>query len=557
MPNIASRHQLYKDKTGKMEKTRTVAELSCLTAVFLLFVLTSLIHLNKPGIQYDEVLFVNAALGGIDNSFIAKKIGNLPIMLMPYIGALKAYIYFPIFKIFPVSAYTVRIPVIILGALTLFFTYKYISMIFNNRIALMTILLLVFDASFLFQNRLDLGFVSISLFFKSIALFLLIEGIESGHKKYFVFSLLCFGLGLFNKLDFIWFINALCLSAFIIFFREYTSVLRKNIKALTIVIISFFAFFIFYIYVLKMSYALFDEGPLFSFGLMERFKYQFINLKYTLNGNAAYQYTTNTDLGLKSLFLWIGSFMVLLAFVTSLLQRAGRYDRRIIFFILIFFLILIQIYATSRATGPHHIMMLYPFPHLIVAFSINKIIENFEKSNLDKLIASFAYAAVGVVIASNLYVCYQYINAFGNDRTSVMWSNKIYSLIEYVKENNEKTFVSMDWGFHNQLLAFTKGTVSLKEMVWTFYELDLKKDVKSEKKLIDELICKPDHIFLFHEDKVSHFIKAKQNFFDLLKYHKLGSNLTYRMGVGEKYYYEFYEVDLDDCMANADNELKT
>jgi hypothetical protein len=59
-----------------------------LTVYFLI----SCWSLSLPGLEYDEVLFANAALGHLDESFIAYelKLGTLrlPLMLMNYIGAL-------------------------------------------------------------------------------------------------------------------------------------------------------------------------------------------------------------------------------------------------------------------------------------------------------------------------------------------------------------------------------------------------------------------------------------------------------------------------------------
>ena len=65
-----------------------------------IYLICSLSYIDKPGLYYDETLFVNVALGNEDGSFIDLEapIGpyRIPVMLMPYIGALKSYFYFPI-----------------------------------------------------------------------------------------------------------------------------------------------------------------------------------------------------------------------------------------------------------------------------------------------------------------------------------------------------------------------------------------------------------------------------------------------------------------------------
>jgi hypothetical protein len=84
-----------------------------------LYLVLAFIKICQPGIQYDEILFGNAARGVIDKSFVWYRIGNFPVLLMPYIGGLKAYLYYLIFKIFGVSAYTIRLPMIFLSALAI------------------------------------------------------------------------------------------------------------------------------------------------------------------------------------------------------------------------------------------------------------------------------------------------------------------------------------------------------------------------------------------------------------------------------------------------------
>jgi len=82
----------------RLGRCRPNLALAVLLAIYLLF---SCLHLKRPGLYYDEVLFANAALGNIDHSSVQYewKLGciHLPLMLMSYIGALKAYPFAPIF----------------------------------------------------------------------------------------------------------------------------------------------------------------------------------------------------------------------------------------------------------------------------------------------------------------------------------------------------------------------------------------------------------------------------------------------------------------------------
>ncbi len=126
------------------------------SASFGLYFLFSLIQLELPGLEYDEVLFANAAMGNVDGSFVEWefRIGgqHLPIMLMTYIGALKAYLYAPIFALFGSSVASARVPVIIVGLITLTFTYKLVGAMIGREIALLSLVLLATDPTFIFAT---------------------------------------------------------------------------------------------------------------------------------------------------------------------------------------------------------------------------------------------------------------------------------------------------------------------------------------------------------------------------------------------------------------------
>ena len=76
--------------------------------------------IDIPGLQYDEILFVNAATGEPTNGlFVGRRILGVPVNVMPYMGALKAYLYYPVFKVLGVSPAPIRWPIIILSLVTL------------------------------------------------------------------------------------------------------------------------------------------------------------------------------------------------------------------------------------------------------------------------------------------------------------------------------------------------------------------------------------------------------------------------------------------------------
>src|SRR6266480_4457933 len=122
-----------------------------------LFTFLAAYRIQLPGLYYDEVNFVNASQGAPDNTFIYMKLGSVPLLIMPYLGALKAWIYAPVFHLFGVSPLTVRLPAILLAAVTLLIFYYAIRDALGLIWAVVTIWIMAVDPANLFPSRLDWG----------------------------------------------------------------------------------------------------------------------------------------------------------------------------------------------------------------------------------------------------------------------------------------------------------------------------------------------------------------------------------------------------------------
>ena len=65
----------------------------------------------------DETLYAIPHFQG--GTYAIKILGHeLPLMLLQYVGTLKTWLYYPILSLIPPSSLTVRVPVLFLGAFT-------------------------------------------------------------------------------------------------------------------------------------------------------------------------------------------------------------------------------------------------------------------------------------------------------------------------------------------------------------------------------------------------------------------------------------------------------
>src|SRR5690349_14336334 len=117
----------------------------------LLFFCLGWALLPYPGLQNDEVLFANALfhVPASDVFHLNVLHHQIPLMLLTYMGALKTWIYGPILALFPPSYLTVRLPVLFLGAFTIWLFVRLLGSVHGRRAAWIGGLLLATDTTFL------------------------------------------------------------------------------------------------------------------------------------------------------------------------------------------------------------------------------------------------------------------------------------------------------------------------------------------------------------------------------------------------------------------------
>src|SRR5271167_316885 len=98
----------------------------------VLFVTLALLLIPYAGLQEDELIFSPSIFNpGINDHM---RLGTLivPRMLLTYMGATKTWLFFVIFKLWTPSLYAVRVPVILIYALTIWAFYDVLQMVYSG-----------------------------------------------------------------------------------------------------------------------------------------------------------------------------------------------------------------------------------------------------------------------------------------------------------------------------------------------------------------------------------------------------------------------------------------
>jgi hypothetical protein len=406
----------------------------------------------SPGLQYDEVLFVNAATGEPTNGlFVAKRIFGLPVMLMGYIGALKAYLYYPVFQVFGVSPETVRWPVILASLVTLALTYLVARFTFDRLVSALLVLVMSVDPTFMYLTKLDYGPVALMMVLKVSALFFGLRAVTTGSPRYLWGMGTACALGLFDKLNFIWFLLSLVAAGGALFQAELRAMWRRDRLGLVLplsLLLILTGLATVFLVIPRLAESQEAASPV---GPLERLRYVADLYASTMSGEYLYLLVTKRPVSAGSMMnpvVALGFVGLALASLRAARRAggAGRMlfrDRVLLFHLAIFLLIALQLLITKKAWGPHHIMMLYPF-QLFVTFGAAVGLAG----------TWGALSVAGVLVASGLHVGAAYQRGFRpTAEFEPQWSPVVYELVDYLNRHPADRIVSVDWGTHNQIWA--------------------------------------------------------------------------------------------------------
>lgn len=164
------------------------------------------------GLHYDEVLFVNAATNGFTGSsgaedlFVARRVFGVPVLLMDYIGALKSWVFMPIFAAVHPSVWSIRIPALALGGYGIWVSSKAIKGPFAIYLQPLLAAILATSVTPTLLLTFDFGPVGIAFALQALLIVILVRTVQIPSEERLPLFLLGLSLGLvgiFNKLDFL------------------------------------------------------------------------------------------------------------------------------------------------------------------------------------------------------------------------------------------------------------------------------------------------------------------------------------------------------------------
>jgi 4-amino-4-deoxy-L-arabinose transferase-like glycosyltransferase len=394
-------------------------------------------------------------------------------MVMTYIGTLKTFLYWPIFRILGTGAWTVRFPVVGIGAITIFFFFKLAHASGGGRAAAIGAFLLATDPVFLLTNTLDWGPVALEHVFLVTGCWLLYRfetrfGTYDGPKgRYWTLAagFFCWGLGLWNKAIFVWALSGIAAGGVAVFWPEIRRALRPRLMAIAAAGFLCGAMPLI-IYNLSHANATVTENahldPRSVIG-------KWIQVENAANGSSLFNYMAGEDWWPnpkppQSLHgraaVWIrehlgehrrtGMYYVLGAL---LLAAPWWWKYRAARFSLVFMTVSWLLMALTRDAGAsaHHVVLLWPFPILFAAVALASLPWK-----------PLAWAAGAGMILMNLLVVNQYVAQFERDGSGDVFTDAIYPLSATLDAYADRTLYLIDWGMFDNLNLLHEGRLNLR-----------------------------------------------------------------------------------------------
>ena len=468
-------------------------------------------HVRAPGLFYDEAVQVGAAKDFITGrahehypGYRAIDLGGrpLPLFIQSYYGALKAWMLVPAFALGGFSLAVFRLASLAWGLLALLLFMLWVNRWQGNRLAIVAGTLLAFDPSWFFSTIMDWGPVIPGFVCKFLMFDFALRWYRGGDARHAFAAAACAGLGFFAKVDFAVVVAGTGLAAAVA-----APGLVTRIRSRPVVLAAAAAGFV------LGSLPMLANVPSILAGLRGETGHQppewpekvqtFLAMydgsyfrRVMACGGVFTAIYEIPPAAMSPFGLAVAGSLIVLIMLAWRDGLPGTVRQAAIFTSLAIVLITAGTLGTPGAVRLHHTISVYPFPHLAVAMAALVLFDRFPIPRTRAAARLFVAAAIPLLLlAGNLVEIRRtqaLVQATGGRG---LWSNSLDRFCAEVRDRDDLTIVSLDWGFNEQLIALTDRP-RLVEPIWAF---------AVSGRIPDRLPTDPGVVYLLHPENYGYF----------------------------------------------------
>jgi len=535
-------------------------EIALLALICSLFFVLASYHIELPGLYYDEALDVvptmQLATGQrVEEHRSIEVLGHrLPIMVSEYVGPVSTYLTLPFFLLFGVSVFSLRLATIVFAVGTIIFAFYFLKPFFNRKVAFLAAFLLAVNPAFIMWSRQGNHVSSLMSFMATGSLTCFYRWYKKRKDFYLYVGSFLLGLGLCQKIIFLWFIMALGLAVLtqkinlreVVSFRTWIGEMAGKaagfgIKRFGLSLLAFcvgLSMMLWYnlttpgtIRMILSNLVVTSKGTN-NLAFLTNFLKRVEDFRQVLSGGL-FSYTG----GSYANQLYVPLFMVAFLFclVVSLLpiksinrwkitSRGGSHaadsrawepallqnfhllsiKKKRRFVLILFITLFVFSCFTIGGLSPHHLLILLPLPQVMISLFVcdaEVLLRGVHSSDwVEKILSVASLAVVMVIVVLDLGVIRNYHVAMNETGGVGMFSDAIYDLADYLEDNDITTPLAVDWGFGKNIQFLTKGAVNPVEIFQ--YSSEPEEEFSRE---VFKRLSNPNNLYLFHSAQFAAF----------------------------------------------------
>jgi hypothetical protein len=481
----------------------------------LLFILMGFAFIPQAGIHNDEALFSSGIYQQLGIAHGIKIFGHrIPVMLMSYLGCLKSWIYAPIFRFWKPSTFSLRVPVILAAATTIWLFWSLLCRIAGYRAATAGSALLASDTLFLMTSCFDWGPVVLQHLLLVSGALCLVRFHQERTPRFLAAGFFLFGLALWDKALFAWILSGMVVAAVLALSHELWKSL--NLRNLFISATAFClgaAPLIFYNVFFPLetfrSNAAFDSSDAPGKNRM---------LLSTFSGTALFGFIPRSDAAghprdphgmIENISIRIsdltagqpagffGYALLVAALLFPLLWRTPARKPMAFAFIAMAVAWIEMLYAKGAGGSVHHAILLWPFPALFVSVAFAEASRRIGPIGMPLLAAVLVY-----LVGANLLVTNEYFARLVRNGGGETWTDAIYPLSDSLRRVKARTIYINDWGILDVLRMLNRGRLPLRVGSHPLSKPQLDAE---DRRMVWKSISEPESIFVGHTDAAEQF----------------------------------------------------
>ena len=486
----------------------------------MLFFLSGLMFLRKAGIHFDASYELASFYRCCTPAFRITLVGHaVPVMILPYLGCLGAWLYYQLLQSLDVTPVVLRLPVLLVGTVSVWLFFVVLDRTVGRRAAIAGALLLATDASFVIATAYDFGPVVFLHCFLLAGVLLLLKFERSGASKYLGLAFFVFGLALWHKALFIWMLDGLVVAALCVFPRRVAALLTPRRVAVATLSLCAGALPLIYFNVvtggatLRTGEVMSGKAPISQ---------KLLVLKKTMSGNVLFAWLTEetqpgteapprkvreiASVKLSRLVGGVRSNWMFYAFVVSCclvpwlwFTKSGRAALFVLIYLVVTWAQMLILPNTGASI--QHVLLLWPFPHFLIAIAGAQV-----SASLGRHSARAAASVLVVVVATNLLLINQYYSDLVTNGTTVIWTDAVYPLFNYLDSVSGSRIVTTDWGYATTLCLLSDGEMPLDDISYTLLGPSV-----ADAAWIRSLIEDPQNVFVDHTAPDEQFPAAREH----------------------------------------------